>query len=157
MKRTFWIFAIIMAAIISFHGVANATSIIYDGDNVTKVEDLAISGLGMFNVDFIADTFINLFGSNSQFADQATAIIANQALNAALNEEIPIPARIKFEPGTAIANSNVYGVPYGVPYMQGQRINVQSSFNPTNDVPDSGWGIASGPPLTGFIGTCFRS
>lgn len=95
MKRALQI--VLAIAVLAFAGTATAVTVILDGDNVIRIENLEVQldqGTVLYNVDFITSSGDNLYGSDpASFdfplaEDAATAIIqVNNALN--LNDPIP--------------------------------------------------------------------
>ena len=80
---------------------AQATEVILDGDNVIQILDLPVTDENtgktrIYNVDFVYDTAINVYGSglDSDFpppGGDETIILALAAVNNALNFNVPIP------------------------------------------------------------------
>jgi hypothetical protein len=90
--------ALVCAALLIGSGVAQAATVILDGDNVIRIENLAVTNqaeeVTIYNVDFVYELAIDVYGENYRFdfTQEEDGALARGAVMEALNDNDPTPS-----------------------------------------------------------------
>ena len=95
MKRLF--LCLFMGMLLAWAYPAHSATVIYDeSGNAIGIDGLIVTGYGQYDVDFLYDSFNDLWpdeGPDPEFwGDESGAQAASDAINSVLNEESPVPA-----------------------------------------------------------------
>jgi hypothetical protein len=96
-KRTVLLLTVVVTmGLLLGASTTQATEVILDGDNVTRILDLPVTDENtgvtrIYNVDFVYDTASNVYASGFDFPDDETIFLAFGSVVLALNANVPIP------------------------------------------------------------------
>jgi hypothetical protein len=88
---------LLVRVVLEFVRTAQAVTVILDGNNVIRIENLPVTNqleeVTVYNVDFVFDSGIGVYGSNFDFTftQEEDAVLALKATMDALNANNPTP------------------------------------------------------------------